>query len=80
MAGRQIWRRAVEEALQFLVRHPRAGRVREFRAPRARGVRSWLVTGFPVYLLFYRIDGGDLEIVRLLHGARDLTDLMDDVG
>ena len=43
-------------------------------------MRSWRVEGFEAYLLFYRSKGGDVEIVRLLHGARDLEWLFDDDG
>jgi plasmid stabilization system protein ParE len=35
------------------------------------------VTGFRAYLLFYRSEDGDLEVVRLLHGARNLPPLFD---
>lgn len=69
---------AVEHAVQFLLENPAAGRVREFRSRRARGVRSWVVKGFPAYLICYRSDGSELEVVRVLHGARDLPRLFED--
>jgi toxin ParE1/3/4 len=54
----------------FLVaRHPFAGRLRnELRA----GLRS-----FPIrsYVLFYRIDGENINILRVLHGQRDIETL-----
>lgn len=39
----------------------------------APGLRS-----FPVgkYLIFYRLIDGGLEIVRVLHGARDIENLL----
>lgn len=39
-------------------------------------LRFWLVTGFRKYLIFYRplpLETGGAEIVRELHGARDLA-------
>jgi len=69
---------AVEEAVQFLLENPGVGRLRDFRSPRAQGVRSWVVKGFQSYLVFYRPDGDDLEVVRFLHGARDLPRLLED--
>jgi plasmid stabilization system protein ParE len=67
---------AVEQALQFLLENPGAGRLRDFRSPRAQGVRSWVVKGFQSYLIYYRPAGDDL--VRFLHGARDLPRLLED--
>jgi toxin ParE1/3/4 len=52
--------------LKMLAINPLAGRARGELAP---GVRS-----FPVgnYLLFYRLRAGGIELIRVLHGARDL--------
>lgn len=69
---------AVEASVRFLLETPGAGRLREFRSPRAQGVRSWVVKGFQAYLIFYRTAGDDLEVVRFLHGARDLPKLLED--
>jgi len=53
----------------MLAENPLAGRVREELAP---DVRS-----FPVgnYLLFYRPTQNGVELIRVLHGARDLRRL-----
>ena len=69
---------AVEVAVQFLFETPGAGRQREFHSPRAQGIRSWVVKGFQAYLIFYRTDGEDLEVVRFIHGARDIPRLLED--
>jgi toxin ParE1/3/4 len=74
------WIRAVEDAVRLLRENSSVGRLRRFRSSRARGVRSWAVEGFPAYLVFYRIDDDELEIVRLLHGARDLPRLLAEDG
>jgi toxin ParE1/3/4 len=63
---------AVGEAVTLLLKNPHAGSPREFRSPRAQGLRSWSPRGFPNYQIFYKVSGGDIEIVRFLHGARDL--------
>ena len=62
----------VERAIAVLVEHPRAGHLRQFRSMRVRDLRSWPTKGFPDYLIFYRTVGDDIEVVRLLHGNRDL--------
>lgn len=69
---------AVHAALQLLVENPTAGRPREFRSPRAQGVRSWAVKDFQAYLIFYRADGDDVEVVRFVHGARNIPRLLED--
>ena len=68
----------VEDSVRFLLENPGAGRPREFRLPRARGIRSWVVKGSHTYLIFYRAAGEDLEVVRFVHGARDIPRLLED--
>ena len=46
---------------------PELGRRRDDLRP---GLRMWTVGP---YLVLYRIEGGTLFVVRVLHGARDLT-------
>jgi toxin ParE1/3/4 len=69
---------AVEHAIAVLLSRPRAGRAREFRSPRAQGTRSWVVNGFENYLIFYRPKSEGIEVVRFVHGARDMPNLLDD--
>jgi toxin ParE1/3/4 len=48
------------------------GRRYGFTDPEFESVRVWHVRGFRNYLIFYRpIDNG-VEVVRVLHGARDI--------
>jgi toxin ParE1/3/4 len=71
---------AVGNTVAFLLENPGAGRVREFSSASLRRVRSWSVEGFQNYLLFYRVAGENLEVIRILHGARDIPSLMEDDG
>ena len=59
------------ETLQLLGRQPGSGRHREELAP---GIQS-----FPYgrYIIFYRAVGSAIEIVRVLHGAREAESLFD---
>jgi toxin ParE1/3/4 len=54
----------------LLAQHPHVGRRRDDLRP---GVR-----GFPVgeYVVFYRIDGDDVLIQRVIRGSRDLEALL----
>ena len=39
-------------------------------------IRQWRVKDFKEYLIFYRIQDDRVEILRVLHGARDLEGLL----
>ena len=67
---------AVGEAVLLLLENPRAGRPCELGSPRANGIRPWSPSAFPNHLISYRVRGEDIEVVRLLHGARDLPRLL----
>ena len=68
----------VEATVRMLVENPAAGRARLFRPLLLQGVRSWPVKGFGVYLLFHRVAGDSLEVVRLIHGARHIPTLLEE--
>jgi toxin ParE1/3/4 len=61
---------AAESACEALASQPGMGHEEGFR--KRAGIRSWRVGGFEKYLIFYRIDAGSVEILRLLHAARNL--------
>jgi toxin ParE1/3/4 len=64
-----------EESFRDLERMPLMGSTREFRDSTLAGIRMWRVKGFRKHLIFYRpIDGG-VEIIRVLHSARDIAGL-----
>ena len=63
---------AFEANVDLLATQPEIGQL----MPRLRGLHIWVVTEFPNYLIFYRQRDGMVEIVRLLHGARDLRSIL----
>ena len=67
------FRAAAEKELELLCAHPFIGRRRHFRTP---GLRSWRISGFENYLIFYRSTDLSLEVVRVLHGAQDLQRIL----
>jgi toxin ParE1/3/4 len=72
-AAAVAFRAAVEKEIQLLGLHPHLGRRRNFRA---KGIRSWRVSGFENYLIFYQPTGTSLEVVRVLHGSQDLPRIL----
>jgi toxin ParE1/3/4 len=67
---------AAYDSFEFLARNPGAGQTRaDLGFPE---VRSWRVTGFRRYLIFYRELPDRIQIWRVLHGARDLHQSLTD--
>jgi toxin ParE1/3/4 len=62
---------AVSLTLGELALMPLMGEQRDSADPRLAGLRVWRVGGFPNHLIFYRVDDG-VEVVRILHGVRDI--------
>jgi plasmid stabilization system protein ParE len=60
---------AIDATVEALAKQPLMGRLRRFRGKDLANIRSWRVNDFETYLIFYRFDGGRLEILRIKHGA-----------
>jgi plasmid stabilization system protein ParE len=75
-AGVEIAERYLESfksTTQLLCTQPEMGMERKFRSSQLKHLRSFrLASPFGVHLLFYRIEGEDLVVFRVLHGMRDL--------
>jgi toxin ParE1/3/4 len=69
---------AVEAATQRLLETPGIGVKRSFRHPSLQGLRMHPVRGFERHLVFYHERDDGIEIVRVLHGARDIPSAMDE--
>lgn len=69
---------AVERTSQRLLEMPRMGRAWEGLRSETKDVRVWKVEGFPKIMLFYRVEKTGISVIRILHGARDLPELMED--
>ena len=72
-------RRAADDVIDAAYRlcvilgeHPELGRARQFSQRALTGLRSFVITDFPNYVIFYRVKGEGVEIARVLHGARDI--------
>jgi toxin ParE1/3/4 len=69
---------AVETTARQLARMPGMGTPWESDKPGLAGMRFFPVTKFRNHLLFYRPIESGIELVRVLHGARDLDALLDE--
>jgi plasmid stabilization system protein ParE len=66
---------AAYETFKILAANPGLGRPRQFRNSRLRGIRSWQVSDFENYLVFYRGVKGGIQVLHIYHGARDIEAL-----
>ena len=66
----------IQPTLDDLATFPGKGSPKQFRGAKLRGIRSWHVPGFRNYLILYLpIDGG-IEVLAIVHGARNLQRLL----
>src|SRR5688500_2954342 len=63
---------AAQKACHKLADMPGLGTERDFGNPKLAGIRSWPITGFENFLIFYVPTKSGINIVRVLHGAQDL--------
>jgi len=55
---------------------PQMGAHCHFGNPQLRGVRRLPVTGFEKWLVFYQVSDVGIEVIRVLHGARDIASIL----
>jgi toxin ParE1/3/4 len=74
LAGR--WERAVTSAILRVASRLTTGAPCTFQSSELRNVRRTAIRGFPKHLLFYKVDSGEVFVLRVVHGARDLERLL----
>lgn len=65
---------AAQKNFELIGVHPGIGRLRTFSQP---GVRSWPITDFPNYLIFYLPRQHEITIIAVIHGARNLRAIVE---
>jgi toxin ParE1/3/4 len=69
---------AADASFQRLASMPELGERQPFGRKELADLRVWQVRGFENYLIFYRPIEGGIEVVRVLHGARDIAAIFED--
>jgi len=72
------FRSAVLTAIDQIAFMPSAGSPVSVQNPRLRGLRMKVVPGFGNYLMFYLTPDGDVNIIRVFHGAQDTLTILED--
>lgn len=65
---------AIHQACELVARAPLAGTVRKDLT--SLPVRFWVVPPFPNYFLVYDAATNPLQIIRVLHGARNIPSIL----
>ena len=67
--------REILDTCHRLAKHPRMGTKRQDITPLP--VRFWTVTRFPNYVIVYRPETVPMQVVAVLHGKRDLKEVLE---
>jgi plasmid stabilization system protein ParE len=75
------FRSAVDQSLEMIRLFPEAWAYHQACLPQARGLRKRRIPGFPNYFILYRtLHKGEVEVLHVVHTARDLPSLIEDEG
>ncbi|KJH71694.1 type II toxin-antitoxin system RelE/ParE family toxin [Aliterella atlantica] len=70
---------AAEATFNKIGKMPEIGKTCQFSHPQLANIRQQPIKGFKNYLIFYRFAASEIEILRVIHGARDIPTMLDDV-
>jgi toxin ParE1/3/4 len=73
-AARRVYK-SMHESFDRLLETPMIGRIRQ--SNHVPGLRTWRIEKFPTYIILYRTTEIDVQILRILHGARDIDAMFD---
>jgi len=68
---------AAEESFEQVVENPGVGSPTRFRSARLQGLPVSRIRGFEKHLVLYREVDDAVEVVRVLHGARDIEAILE---
>jgi plasmid stabilization system protein ParE len=71
----QRWKESLDKTIALITRFPEIGRLRhDLPFP---GIRTFFLKEFPRYLVFYRLQKGTIELLRVKHGMMHLPGLFE---
>jgi toxin ParE1/3/4 len=69
----------MERNIRSLLDTPGVGRRWNSPDPRLDGMRVAVITPYRNYLIFYRPTSGGIDVFRVVHGARELDRIVDEI-
>lgn len=70
---------SLDETVHTLARHPRIAPTLESANLFIRELRRWPIQGFANHYVFFRVISGGIEVVDVVHAARDLPNVLGDL-
>lgn len=70
---------AIEQSIRSLIDTPGIGHYWNSPDPKFRGIRVTSVRPFRQYLIFFRASENAIEVFRVVHGARELSRIVDEM-
>jgi toxin ParE1/3/4 len=70
---------AIEQSIRRLIHTPGTGRHWNSPDSRLHGLRITTVKSYRNYLIFFRAVSDGIEVFRIVHGARELEPLIDEI-
>lgn len=67
---------SADATFRLIREHPERWPIYELEHPRLQGVRRCSIIGFRNHLVFFRLEGEVVEVIRILHGARDILPIL----
>jgi len=67
---------SVEDAFSQLATTPNIGKVLPLLLDDMKTIRQWRIKNFKDHLIFYQFQEEQVEVLRVLHGARDLENIL----
>ena len=67
---------AAEATFQQIAKLPGIGRISGFTHPELMQVRQYPIKGFKNYLIFYRLQVDEIDVMRFLHGAQEIESIL----
>jgi len=69
---------AAEETFNQLAKMPKIGKLCQFSHPNLTDIRQHAIKNFRRYLIFYRLTNSGIEVLRVIHGARDFEAMLEE--
>lgn len=67
----------LQTTFDTLADFPEIGHLRRYNNPALKNIRMFPVKNYSTYLIFYQTSPADIQIIRVLHGARDIARLFE---
>ncbi len=67
----------LEKSFDLLAMSPFIGHLRRYENPVFKNIRMFSLKQYSSYLIFYQTSSSQLQIIRVLHGSRDITALFE---